>query len=405
VKVDIHNFKYRLECYIKKLKERDDENSKLTLEFLNYLKAQGIKEGRLFKYAYALLNLSKLLGKNFKRVGKQDVVKVISKIESNENYSEWTKREYKIIIRKFYKWLKGSKNYPKEVEWIKIKSIKINEKLFGRILTKKEIEEMASKCDNPRDKALILILFESGCRIGELLPLRMGDIQFDTYGIKFAVRGKTGTRWVRIIEYQNEFRKWLEIHPFKSNHNASVWIGFGNRKRFKMLGYGAVRKLLKNVARKAGINKPVNPHAFRHASATYFCRKLPEALLRMKFGWSLDSKMPAIYLHLNGKDLDEALLRTYGIKEIETREIMEVKVKRCSACGSENPILASFCEKCGIPLSMDKVLFLDSLRRRFDEFMVEFLKLLVAKNPGIRQDFRRLVKKLGMEDIFEIKKY
>lgn len=173
---------------------------------MTYLKAQGIKEGRLFKYAYSLIQINKFLGKDFDMAYKEDIIGVVGKIENNERYSDWTKREYKIILRKFYKWLRQTEDYPPEVKWIKIKDIKINEKLFGKILTKEEVEKLANTCENPRDRALILVLFESGCRIGEILPLKIGDVRFDNYGIKFVVSGKTGSRWIRIFEYQKSLK-------------------------------------------------------------------------------------------------------------------------------------------------------------------------------------------------------
>jgi site-specific recombinase XerC len=52
---------------------------------------------------------------------------------------------------------------------------------------------------NMRDKALISLLYDSGCRISELLTMDRKDLGFDQYGAKITVSGKTGVRAVRIV--------------------------------------------------------------------------------------------------------------------------------------------------------------------------------------------------------------
>jgi ribosomal protein L40E len=247
-------------------------------------------------------------------------------------------------------------------------------------------------------------LFESGCRIGEFLPLKRSDITFDNFGIKFVVNGKTGTREVRIIKYQKEFKEWLEVHPLKHQDDFFVWVSLGDKNRFELMSYGNVRKLLLDLKKKAGINKPVNPHAFRHASVTYFSKYLPDSLLKKKFGWVRDTDMLAIYEHLDGKDLDEALLKLHGLKQEEIKESKQLDKKVCPRCGHENNILSQFCSKCSMPLDLKTVIELDETRRKLDEFMLEMLKRIAEKYPSIKKDFRELIKEKGLEDLFISKK-
>jgi integrase len=51
------------------------------------------------------------------------------------------------------------------------------------LITRGDIERMLDACNNARDKALISLLYDSGCRIWEILTLRMEDIVFDEYGM------------------------------------------------------------------------------------------------------------------------------------------------------------------------------------------------------------------------------
>jgi integrase len=238
------------------------------------------------------------LNKPFFEATKEDIEKVVVSIEKNESWSEWTKHEYKVVLRRFYKWLRNNEDYPPEVKWIEITRKKSFEKLKGKILTLGEIEKLANSTDNPRDKAFVLVLFENGCRIGEFLPLKRSDITFDNFGIKFVVNGKTGTREVRIIKYQKEFKEWLEVHPLKHRDDSYICVSLGDKNRFEPMSYGNVRKLLLDLKKKAGINKPVNPHAFRHASVTYFSKYLSNALLKKKFGGGQEILICLVFMNI-----------------------------------------------------------------------------------------------------------
>ena len=70
----------------------------------------------------------------------------------------------KSIIKKFWKWLKNTDDYPPEVSWIKRRKRK-NGLLPKDIWTPEEVNKIAGFVSNIRDKAFILGLFGTGCRI------------------------------------------------------------------------------------------------------------------------------------------------------------------------------------------------------------------------------------------------
>jgi integrase len=69
------------------------------------------------------------------------------------------------------------------------------------ILTEDEVEKLAEAADNLRDRALVLVLYESGCRIGELLGLKIKHMQPNEYGFSLTVKGKTGSRRILILSF------------------------------------------------------------------------------------------------------------------------------------------------------------------------------------------------------------
>jgi hypothetical protein len=64
------------------------------------------------------------------------------------------------------------------------------------------------------------------------------------------------------------------------------------------------------------------------------------------FGWTMDSDMASVYVHISGRDTDEAILRMYGkLGENEKREYEQPKTQPCQICGHENSPEADFCVK------------------------------------------------------------
>lgn len=382
--IDIHNFKKKLERSIEILNDSEvsERNKHSILKFEKQLVAEGISTGRIMKYVYTLKSLALMLNKSLSNANKDDIVDLVSKIESNPNWTENTKADFKKILKRFYKWLKGTDTYPKEVSWFKANA-KNRHKLPEEILTKEEIERLANSTNNLRDRGFILMLYESGCRIGELLPIKIKNIQFDDYGCVLLVDGKTGSRRIRTIEYVKDLVKWLDNHPLKDDPDSFVWIKFGSKNEF--VGYAYMNSMIRNAREKSGITKTVNPHSFRHARATHLAKQLPEAIMKEHFGWTQSSNMASIYNHLSGKDVDEALLKINGLKPEEEKELKNISVKMCNKCNEPNSILSHFCRRCNSPLSLKIALELEQQLNQEDQQVLNILKKLVKQFPKVRK--------------------
>ncbi|MFQ5531347.1 MAG: tyrosine-type recombinase/integrase [Candidatus Nanoarchaeia archaeon] len=217
---------------------------------------------------------------------------------------------------------------------------------------------MSQKADNTRNKALVSTLFWSGARVSELLNMRIGEIEITQSGARILLRGKTGERNILIVAGVDYLTRWLEEHPRKDNPESFVWCPLQHRQnkaRDRPITPRQVRDILRDVAKKSGMNKPTNPHHFRHSIATVLSNRLTEAQMCNYFGWRLGSKMPAIYVHTSGRDMDSAILSAFGLKPKE--DIGEsIKPKTCFRCDyPHNSNTADYCSRCGTPLSIDKI--------------------------------------------------
>jgi len=387
---DAHKYKKRVESFFLKLEKKDsipEKDKELLRKFRDFLVSEAISYGRINKYIPNLAKFAEQLGKPLRKANEEDIRRIVATIEANERYSPWTKRDFKLTLRKFYTWLRGAKEYPPEVAWLKVHPKIKCTKTHEDMLTEEEIKRLIDHAQTLQEKTFIAVLYESGCRIGELIYMRISQVKFDEFGAQLFISGKTGFRRVRVVACSPYLLAWINNHPLKEDPKAFLWI---NRK-LEPFSYSAICGRLYRIARRAGIAKKVNPHNFRHSRATYLANFLTEAQMKEHFGWMQDSKMAATYVHLSGRNVDSALLKVYGIEANGKKQESILKPKECLRCGERNQVTNKFCHKCGMPLdqlAISEIVQKDMERREADKILDSLLQ---------DDEFREmLVRKIGM---------
>ena len=341
-----------------------EEDRKLIKEFVYYKTASdNLKLSGQDKYLRFLVQIAKqyLGGRTYASLTREDVLEVVAGLERS-NLSAWTKHNYRMTLKTFMTWA----GKEKEVSWIK--TIKPR-KLPDEILTEQEISRMIDGALNLRDKAFIACLYEGGFRVGELAGARMKDVEFDRYGVLIMVEGKTGMRRVRLIWSMPYLSQWLEAHPQREDRLAPIWVNqYGEASR-----YPAIRANLKAAAKRAGIKKKVNPHNFRHSRSTHLASRLTESQMEEYLGWVQGSRMPSIYVHMSGRDLDGDLLKMYGLEDRREDEPIKLKMQECPHCRTVNTVGARICINCRKPLAVEEAMDRDDKVKEMLAAMVDIM--------------------------------
>jgi integrase/recombinase XerD len=354
--VDIHHYPVKLANQLKLLRMEDfpSGEKKLIEDYTNMLLSKNINKGRIAKAIFLLRYLRKQLPCDFVDGDKRKIEDLVVWVNDKPTWGAWTKSDARGLLKRFYRWLRFGKYkgpYPDEVAEIQT-GIKKNEEREVEVLETQEIEAMIRVADRIRDKAFIAVIFEAGLRIGEMLRLNVGSVSFDEHGAKVLVRiGKTGGRPVRLIASAPLLGRWLEVHTQRVDVRAPLWPSLDHSTgKGKRLSYQSAREIVVDNAAKAGVKKRVWPHLSRHTAATRDARFLNEAELKIRFGWSRDSKVPARYIHLAGKDVDEKVIAVYGKGKIEPIVRPEFVPRPCPKCSEKNSPGMRFCGRCGCPL-------------------------------------------------------
>jgi len=311
--------------------------------------------------ANLLVHFASFIKKPFKEVKREDIESFFEHClkTKSQNYNLMFRR----IIKPFFRWVYGYEKedgYPDVVRWIRtsVRKNGNNKELEElEILSLEEIAKMIDVCDNLRDRALISVLYESGMRASELLCLRIKDVHFDEYGAYLLVSGKTGSRRIRLVSSVVDLKNWLNVHPRKNDPNAYLFVSItkNNKSKGRPLSESGLKLILSQISSKAGINKKVYAHLFRHSRATHLAKHLTEQELKKYFGWTPNSGMASVYVHLSGADLDNKLLAINGVKKEGEEKPPAIPTVKCYKCAEINSICNKFCSKCGAPLDLKVV--------------------------------------------------
>lgn len=371
--MDIHNYKGQLEGTISRLEksgEISSANKKLILNFRDYLLSEGIGIAKINRYLIDASKYAKLLHKPLDKADKADIRKVVGKIEQSD-YAAETKKCFKVMLRKLYRFLRGFEKkgeYPDEVSWISIHIQENHRKLPEELLSEEEMGKIVQRCETLRDKAMIATLAESGCRISEIGTMQIKHVSFEEYGARLTVNGKTGMRKILVINSAPYLQEWINRHPFNDNSENYLWISHDN----KPLSYARFAAILKNAGVAAGIKKKLYPHLLRHSRATALASVMSDASMKHYFGWTQSSKMAGIYIHMSGRETDDAILKANGVEVKSEKRKPEMQPKKCLRCSTMNEATNLCCKICGLILDeqkQQKIIQQDLTRSRVEEFL------------------------------------
>jgi integrase len=244
-------------------------------------------------------------------------------------------------------------------------------KLPDQLLTIEDVKILAEHTNNLRDRCLTLVLYETGARIGELQNIKIKDVEFDKYGARVNLFGKTGARKIRLIVSAPSISNWLQEHPNKTMkkkewNNSYLFCGLWGKNKGNQLMYRHINKLLKESGEKSDIDKPLNPHHFRDSRATELAKRLTESQLCQYMGWVQGSKEASTYVHLSGRDTERAILEMHGLAE-EEKKINQFKTIECPRCKSSNDPAAKFCFQCSLGLDETSMMEYDQQKEQAAE--------------------------------------
>ena len=181
-------------------------------------------------------------------------------------------------------------------------------------LSLEEIEKLISATDEntdlaKRNRCMIEVLYGCGLRVSELTELQISNINFKENYLKIQGKGDK-VRFVPLADYTADFiknyinniRSKQKINP---KHSDILFLN----SRGAQISRQMVFLIIKEIVRKAGIQKNISPHTFRHSFATHLLQNGADLRFIQEMLGHSSITTTEIYTHLNTEELHEMILK------------------------------------------------------------------------------------------------
>jgi site-specific recombinase XerD len=249
--------------------------------FLRDCRFRNLSEKSISDYEWHLKDIQKKLG-DLLEVDRQSI-KQLALERLATGLSPASVNHYIKCIKVFYSFLQREEvisDNPME----KLKKIAEPKKLKP-VLDENQMVRLIAVIPNKgfyskRDKAMVIILWDSGIRLNELLSIELGHVDYQFRTIK--IKGKGNKE--RIVPFGNKTKRailsYLKVRP--DNHAPLL---FCSRDGCKVMPRNFQRSL-RRYGKKIGVEK-IYPHLLRHSAATYLAKnEMPAQHIQILLGHS-----------------------------------------------------------------------------------------------------------------------
>lgn len=136
------------------------------------------------------------------------------------------------------------------------------EQKLPEILSVDEVRALFNVVKNFKHRTILALLYGCGLRIGEVIDLKIADVDFSRMEIK--IRGGKGNK-DRVVVLDEKLVRLIKNHISATHPIEYIFNGqYGGQ-----YSMASINAMLKYHAKKAGIKKSIHAHLLRHAFATH----------------------------------------------------------------------------------------------------------------------------------------
>ena len=350
-----------------------------------FIKGKKTKEGtkvsglRKTKLAQTLISVKQFLKVQWTDATIKDLSNAVDGINESA-YKQNTRNDHIGILKTFYKWLIRKKHtsvtleqLSDEDDGIKAPGVDTEGTEAKDLVTRDDLALVIGACKNLRDKAIVATLYESAARISEVSRLKWGDLEYTDDGIiKLTIHDEKTKkkRYAPLLMAMEYLAAWRSGYPGKPSDDAFIFIDRDD----KPMEYRAMAFQITRAAKRAGIEKRMNPHLFRKSRLTEMVREGYQESVIKEVGWANQgSQMMKTYIKLGSDDVMNEFMVKQGIKKRD-QTVKDNSPRQCGFCFAMNSTMSAFCHKCGAPLTADAKTQIEQERGAIRTASTEFVR-------------------------------
>lgn len=227
-------------------------------------KIEGMSPESMKTYNFYLTDFFEHINRPFEQVTTNDIRIYLYETQKRTGVSNRTLDGKRLVINTFMDWC-WKEGYIPNNPCASIKPIKFEEKP-REPLSNMELEIVRDACENYRDKAMIELFYSTGCRLSEMVNLKISDIDFASKEVHLFGKGSKHRTSYLNAKAEYMLKKYFELERSKESISDSVFVIF--RKPYNGMHKGAIYARVKAIQKRSGIERSLFPHLLRHTMAT-----------------------------------------------------------------------------------------------------------------------------------------
>jgi integrase/recombinase XerD len=162
------------------------------------------------------------------------------------------------------------------------------------VLSKSEVQKILLGVENFKHRCILMLIYSSGLRIGELVRMEVRDIMFDRMLVRVnRSKGKKDRITILSERAAEDLKKYLAFYKPKR------WLFEGwNGSQYS---YSSVRSIYKRALEAAGLSRRYTVHALRHSFATHLLEQGTDLRYIQSLLGHGSSKTTEIYTHVSNQ--------------------------------------------------------------------------------------------------------
>ena len=165
------------------------------------------------------------------------------------------------------------------------------ERYLPVVLSEEEVKKIISSISNLKHRCMIMTAYSAGLRVGELLDLKLGDVDSNRMLIRInqgkGKKDRVTLLSVKLLELLRQYYKQYRPHNYLFEGAA------GGRYSER-----SIQNVLQRAARKTGILKHVTMHTLRHSFATHLLENTTDLRYIQELLGHSSPKTTQIYTHI-----------------------------------------------------------------------------------------------------------
>ena len=351
---DPSNFEGRFEAELRRLQKADDiaEADQKAIKRFIRAKDGALAVSSLTQYSVQLRATAGRAEKPLVEMDEDDAIDLFFSLRHDFDLSEAAVANGQKVARLF--WIHQGHDWAETLEVLTPERKPVDR---NDMLDAEDINALRKAASNLRDVALVEFLADTGARRTLTAGLRVRDVDLEgeraTYTPNPNTAGLKGAsvKPYPLIDSKGIIRTFLRTsHPRADEPEAALFhklkdYGDSIEEDKGAISPDHMEGHLKTIGRRAGIEKPLNPHNFRHSAVSRMVREgYTRSQIEHRVHWTLDSNMWKTYEHVTGREHNNDIFSHAGVGDSED----ETRPERhpCGNCGETLAPHHEVCPRC-----------------------------------------------------------